>query len=103
MPKVSTLGYYAVKTGRKPGIYIKQEEYKDQIHGYPGALFKKFYTRQHAEEYINGPIIDENNKIEIWTDRYCKNNRKLGAIASYRVFFSDRDPRNISERLPSDS
>ncbi|CAG8623724.1 5202_t:CDS:2, partial [Scutellospora calospora] len=76
------------------------EECKDQIHGYPSALFKKFYTKQHAKEYINGPIIDKNNKIEVWTDRYCKNNGKKEAIASFGVFFDDKDPRNKSERLP---
>ncbi|CAG8682047.1 5024_t:CDS:2, partial [Scutellospora calospora] len=47
----------------------------------PGALFKSFETRQQAEEYILGPDIDKNNKIEIWTDGYCKNNGKPEAIA----------------------
>jgi ribonuclease HI len=100
MPKVSKLRYYAVRKGRKPGIYTNYKDCEEQVKKSPGALFKSFETRQQAEEYIHGPDIDENNKIEIWTDGYCKNNGKSGAIASIGVFFYDRDPRNKSERLP---
>ena len=33
---------YAVRVGRVPGIYHSWGECKDQVHGYPGAVFKKF-------------------------------------------------------------
>ena len=42
----STFGYYAIHIGRKPGIYISWKECKDQVHRYPGALYKKFYIKQ---------------------------------------------------------
>ena len=86
MPKVSKIRYYAVCTGRKPGIYYSWEECKDQIYRYSGALFKSFETRQQAEKYINSPVINENNKIEVWIDGYCRNNGKPEAIASIGVF-----------------
>ncbi|CAG8776687.1 9014_t:CDS:2 [Gigaspora margarita] len=75
MPK-STIGYYAVRIGCKSGIYMNWEECKEQIHQYPGALYKKFYTKQQAEDYINEENYDETNILK------------------------DDDSRNLSERLP---
>ncbi|CAG8784593.1 44386_t:CDS:2, partial [Gigaspora margarita] len=40
------------------------EEYKEQIHQYPGALYKKFYTKQQAEDYINEENYDEANILK---------------------------------------
>ncbi|CAG8787912.1 24692_t:CDS:1, partial [Racocetra persica] len=62
----STLGYYAVRVGREPGIYMSWEKYKQQIHEYPGALYKKFNTKQQAEDFIKQ--IDNKNKLSVWTD-----------------------------------
>ncbi|CAG8839160.1 27642_t:CDS:2, partial [Gigaspora margarita] len=100
MPK-STIGYYAVRIGRKSGIYMNWEECKEQIHQYPGALYKKIYTKQQAEDYINEENYDKANILKVWTDGYCENNGKKNALASIGVFFDDDNPRNLSERLPS--
>ena len=86
MPKVSKLRYYAVRKSRIPGIYMTYKECEDQVKKSPGALFKSFETRQQAEKYINSPVINENNKIEVWIDGYCRNNGKPEAIASIGVF-----------------
>ena len=45
--------YYAVRTGRKPGIYPTWEACKAQVSGFSNARFKKFPTRELAEQYIN--------------------------------------------------
>ena len=46
--------YYSVKMGRNPGIYLNWEDCKKQVHGFPGALFKKWKTREEAENYLHG-------------------------------------------------
>lgn len=46
--------YYAVKIGKNPGIYLNWEDCKNQVHGFPGAIYKKWKTREEAEAYING-------------------------------------------------
>ena len=46
--------YYAVKIGRNPGIYLSWEDCKKQVHGFPGAIFKKWKTREDAENYMHG-------------------------------------------------
>ncbi|KAF0400233.1 Ribonuclease H [Gigaspora margarita] len=83
------------------GIYMNWEECKEQIHRYPGALYKKFYTKRQAEDYINEENYDEANILKVWTDGYCENNGKKNALASIGIFFDNDDPRNLSERLPN--
>lgn len=46
------MAYYAVKTGLTPGIYHTWEECKVQVHGYSGAVYKSFKTRQEAEAFL---------------------------------------------------
>ena len=41
--------YYAVRTGKKPGIYNTWEECKAVVDGYPGAQYKSFKTREEAD------------------------------------------------------
>lgn len=45
--------FYVVWVGASPGIYESWEECSQQIHGYPGAEYKSFKTRQLAEEAYN--------------------------------------------------
>ena len=44
--------FYAVRKGKKPGIYMSWDICKQQTNGFPGAEFKSFPTREAAEEYI---------------------------------------------------
>ncbi len=49
MPKAK---YYAVLTGRRPGIYRTWEECKAQVDKFAMALFKSFKTEKEAIEYL---------------------------------------------------
>ena len=44
--------YYAVWSGRKPGIYESWDEAKEQVHGYPGAGFKGTSTYEEAKSLM---------------------------------------------------
>lgn len=44
--------YYAVKAGRKTGIYETWEECKEQIDGYKGQAYKSFKLLDDAYEYM---------------------------------------------------
>ncbi|MEC6748385.1 ribonuclease H family protein [Marinilactibacillus sp. XAAS-LB27] len=49
--------YYAVKKGRKPGIYMTWPEAQKQISGFSGAEFKSFTTKTEAEQFINPATV----------------------------------------------
>ncbi len=46
--------YYAVKNGRKIGIYTDWASCKENVDGYSGAEYKSFQSKAEAEEYITG-------------------------------------------------
>jgi len=47
-----TKKYYAVKTGKTPGIYDNWEDCKIQVEGYPKAEYKSFKSLEDAEEWM---------------------------------------------------
>lgn len=54
--------YYAVRTGKKPGIYLSWDACKAMVHGYPGAVYKSFQTRAEAEAFLSagtGAVANE--------------------------------------------
>lgn len=81
------LKFYAVKNGRKAGIYNSWAECKEQVHGYPGALYKSFLTLAEAKEYINGFDLSKNNDNDnlyhIYVDGSYVNNKYSWGFAVY--------------------
>ncbi len=56
--------YYAVRVGRKPGVYVSWEACKAQTHGFKGAVYKKFESKAEAEAFIG----DEAQMPEVHPD-----------------------------------
>lgn len=44
--------YYAVKVGKTPGIYQSWDACKAMVHGYPGAVYKSFGTKEQALAFL---------------------------------------------------
>lgn len=53
MPQI----FYAVAQGRCPGVYESWSECKSQVHGHKPSLFKKFASREEAEEFCKGGCV----------------------------------------------
>lgn len=53
--------FYAVKQGRKTGMFLTWDDCKKQVMGYPGAIYKSFGTEAEAKEYlgIGGAVAGE--------------------------------------------
>lgn len=66
--------YYAVRNGRKIGIYDTWIECKEQIEGYSGAIYKSFSSYEDAYNYLN----QESNRIS-----QIKNNTNTKEIMAY--------------------
>ncbi|MHA8110228.1 ribonuclease H family protein [Lactobacillaceae bacterium Melli_B4] len=74
--------YYAVKRGRKPGIYNSWAECKEQVSGFNGARFKGFTELAAAQAFIDGkeestPTSDSvkpaKDAIVVYTDGGSRN------------------------------
>lgn len=46
--------FYAVRTGRTPGVYDTWAQCQKQISGFSGAVFKSFPTREEAAAFAQG-------------------------------------------------
>ena len=54
--------FYAVRQGRKTGMFLTWDECKKQVMGYPGAIYKSFGTEEEAKEYL-GKICSSGNLL----------------------------------------
>lgn len=53
--------YYAVRVGVTPGIYQTWNECQANINKYPKAEYKGFATREEAEAYMQGAVVNVNS------------------------------------------
>lgn len=65
--------YYAVRNGRKNGIYTTWAECSAQINGYSGAEYKGFSSLEEAKNYLCGkpvplPISNTDDKMTAYVD-----------------------------------
>lgn len=64
--------YYAVKSGRKTGVFNNWDECKKQIEGYSGAIYKGFTSYEDAYSFFNEEV---KNKI--------KNKKNIKEVDAY--------------------
>ncbi|XP_045158632.1 ribonuclease H1-like [Mercenaria mercenaria] len=50
----SSMPFYAVRTGRIPGVYKTWDECKQQVDKFVKARYKKFNTEQEAQAFVKG-------------------------------------------------
>ena len=69
--------YYGVRAGRDVGIFTTWNECNASVKGYPNAKYKKFATRNEAEEFVTGKPQNEiliSSKVTATTDHSSSNN-----------------------------
>ena len=107
-------GFYAVANGRNIGIFVSWDECCNSVKGYRCAIYKKFKTKEEAEEFLENninnnkddgeplqPVVNiiEKNDYFVYTDGACSNNGRENAKAGIGIFFAIDDPRNVSRPL----
>lgn len=60
--------YYAVRVGKKTGIFHTWDECQEQIHHFKGAQFKSFTSKDEAEKYLDKGI--KKKKVSKKTSSY---------------------------------
>lgn len=53
--------YYAVAEGKKRGIYLTWDECSENVIGFSGAVYKKFDSKDDAQDFIDTYISNLNN------------------------------------------
>jgi ribonuclease HI len=103
--------YYAVASGRTNGVFSTWDECNCSVKGYKNASYKKFDTKQQAEDFVaNNGIVQETSTLSVelvdfepdyhvYTDGACSKNGTRAASAGIGIFFGENDPRNVSEKL----
>lgn len=61
--------YYAVKAGKKPGIYESWAVCKSMVDGYKGAIYKGFMTYEEAKAFLGGGTIERAGKAKAETEK----------------------------------
>ena len=97
--------YYAVAVGRKKGIYMRWCDCRDQIQRFKGAKYKKFDSKEDAEEFMkenenyNQPLDELKADLFVYTDGSCINNGRKNAMGGIGIYFGENDSRNVSRKL----
>lgn len=62
--------FYAVRKGKKTGIFLTWDECKENVTGFSGAEYKSFKTKEEAEDYCNGAVkpLETKCEAECYTD-----------------------------------
>lgn len=97
--------YYAVKNGKRPGIYNTWEECKAQVHGYPSAKYKKFNTEVEALEFMGADSVTtyyavEKDTLVAYVDGSF--NKNDGSYSYGAVLISRDEIKEFSERFKKD-
>lgn len=109
--------FYAVKIGRKTGIFKTWNECDKQVTRYKGAIFKSFVNKKDALNFVKSGnslslikkpskmSIQKPNKIyvdkyrHIYTDGSCSGNGSNDACAGIGVYFPWDTSKNISKKV----
>lgn len=107
--------YYAVKIGKRPGIYRSWDRCQEQIKGYSGSVFKKFDNKKDAEEWKEGRVVDtydkdlgrslrdvslsRKEKLHVYTDGSCPNNGRKDSVGGCGIHFDTDEYEDVSHRL----
>jgi viroplasmin and RNaseH domain-containing protein len=49
--------YYAANAGRQTGVFATWSECQQQVQNYAGARFKKFDSKDAAENFVKNPTL----------------------------------------------
>ena len=65
--------FYAVKKGKVPGVYTTWDACRRMVHGFPGAVYKSFPTREEAETFADVAASEDggNQSVDVTPENYA--------------------------------
>lgn len=105
--------YYAIRNGRRVGVFTSWDNVKALVDGYQGAEYKSFTKKSDAEKWLN-PSKDSDSddvkeatvtvkEVKVYIDGSTFNNGKSNRRGGFGVFYSDNNPKNVSRGLPAET
>lgn len=85
--------FYAVSNGRNVGIFLNWNDCSNSIKGYKNALYKKFKTKEEADEFIQSNNKSGNNITYV-------NNEKQNSITSFFDTNNEKQNDDINDFNP---
>lgn len=89
--------YYAVKNGRKIGIFTDWESCRIQVEGFSGAEFKSFSKEGDAKAYLTETKKEPPEETVAYVDGSF--NAKTGEYSFGAVIFTDGEALEFSEKF----
>lgn len=93
--------YYAVKKGKKPGIYTSWEECNKQVSGFPWCEYKSFNSKSEAQNYMGQKSIAAQPGVLYAYIGVAKQDDRLGIGIVYEDFstsYTDTKKAVINDR-----
>lgn len=88
MIKINNKKFYVVKRGLNTGIFNTWEECEKQVIGVERALFKSFWTKKEAEDYLKHALstntFNQDDTYYLYIDGYYENNRYGWGLVIYK-------------------
>lgn len=85
--------FYAVRKGRKKGIFDTWDECKQNVLGFPDAVYKSFKTYEEAKNFIkfkeDENLINNEFELEAYIDGSYEDSKKLFSYACI-IFFNGK-------------
>ncbi len=101
--------FYAVRKGRRPGVYTTWPSCEEQVKEYPGAVYKAFPTKAQALAFVGeslpcanalppGETFPTTDTIHVWVDGSClpKSNGRLNFGWAYVILDGGRELHRAS-------
>lgn len=99
--------YYAVKQGKKTGIFTTWNECRQNVHGYPGAEYKSFTNKADAESYLHGVqegdeiVKDQTDEVDSEVVAYVDGsfNKESNEFSYGAVIFYESEQLHFNEKI----
>jgi len=103
-PAIDKRPFYAVRRGRRRGVFRTWGECLRQTRKYSRAEYKKFARREDADAWLAGDAMtpEESDRTVCYSDGSSIGNGTPTARAGVGVWFGENDARNVCEPLAGD-
>lgn len=92
--------YYAVKRGKRTGVFKSWEDCRNAVEGYPGAQYKGFAALEEANAYLGGSGADGIQAS--WEDQRASQEDQHASHGDQKASREDKQASNGDKQAPQE-